>query len=177
VILIGEIRTRQTMDYAIAFSETGHLVLATLHANNANQALDRIVTFFPEDYRAQLFMDLSLNLKAIIAQQLVPTADGNGRYAAVEVLLNTPLAADLIRKGEIHKIKDLMKQSTEHGMVTFDQALVKLYRANIICYEDALKYADSSNEVRLMIKLGTVDGAALAGDVAVDGISLLADDD
>jgi twitching motility protein PilU len=177
VILIGEVRTRQAMEYAIAFAETGHLVLTTLHANNANQTLDRIISFFPEDSREQLFMDLSLKLKAIIAQQLVPRADGKGRYAAVEVLLNTPLAADLIRKGHVHKLKELMKRSTEHGMLTFDQALVKLYRDDIITYEDALKYADSANEVRLMIKLGTLDGEALTDEVDIDGITLLDDDD
>ena len=172
VILVGEIRTRQTMEYAVAFAETGHLVLSTLHANNANQALDRIISFFPEDARNQLFMDLSLNLKAIVAQQLVPKADGSGRYAVVEVLLNTPLASDIIRKGELHKLKELMKRSGEHGMVTFDQALVKIYREGIISYEDALKHADSTNEVRLMIKLGTDDGRGIGEGVDVDGITL-----
>jgi twitching motility protein PilU len=176
VILIGEVRTRQAMEYAIAFAETGHLVLTTLHANNANQALDRIISFFPEDAREQLFMDLSLNLKAIVAQQLVPRADGKGRYAAVEVLLNTPLASDLIRKGHVHKLKELMKRSTEHGMLTFDQALVKLYRDDIITYEEALKHADSANEVRLMIKLGTLDGEALTEEVDIDGITLVGED-
>ncbi|AGA89528.1 pilus retraction protein PilT [Thioflavicoccus mobilis 8321] len=153
VILIGEIRTRQTMEYAIAFAETGHLVLATLHANNANQALDRIINFFPEEGRRQLFMDLSLNLKGIVAQQLLPRKNGQGRRAAVEVLLNTPLASDLIRKGEVHKLKELMKRSKEQGMMTFDQALFDLYQEGEISYDDALKYADSANEVRLMIKL------------------------
>ena len=127
VILIGEIRTRQTMEYAMAFAETGHLVLATLHANNANQALDRIINFFPEEARGQLFMDLSLNLKAVVAQQLVSRKNGQGRRAVVEILINTPLAADLIRKGEVHKLKDLMKRSRESGMITFDQALFDLY--------------------------------------------------
>jgi twitching motility protein PilU len=177
VILIGEIRTRENMEYAIAFAETGHLVLSTLHANNANQALDRIISFFPEDARSQLFMDLSLNLKAIIAQQLVPRADGKGRRAAVEVLLNIPLASDLIRKGQVHKLKELMKRSGELGMISFDQALVKLYREDIITYEDALKHADSANEVRLMIKLGMVDGEALVDGVDVDGISLVDQDE
>jgi twitching motility protein PilU len=177
VILIGEVRTRETMEYAIAFAETGHLVLATLHANNANQAMDRIISFFPKDQRQQLFMDLSLNLKAIIAQQLVPQADGKGRRAVVEVLLNTPLVSDLIRKGEVHKLKELMKRSTEHGMITFDQALVRLYREGVITYEDALKHADSANEVRLMIKLGTLDGEMLSEGVDMDGISLVDQDD
>jgi twitching motility protein PilU len=153
VILIGEVRTRETMEYAIHFSETGHLVLCTLHANNANQALERIIHFFPEDVRDQLYMDLSLNLKGIVAQQLIPTPDGKGRRVAMEVLLGTPLVQDYIRKGEIHKIKDVMKQSTNLGMCTFDQNLVELYHAGHISYEDALRYADSANEVRLAIKL------------------------
>ena len=155
VILIGEIRTRETMDHAIAFAETGHLCLSTLHANNANQALDRIIHFFPEEAHNQLFMDLSLNLKAVIAQQLIPTIDGKGRKAVIEILINTPLASDYIRKGEIHKRKDLMKKSVEHGMQTFDQALYELYKKGEISYENALMYADSQNEVRLMIKLGS----------------------
>ncbi|HVU80553.1 MAG TPA: PilT/PilU family type 4a pilus ATPase [Rhodanobacteraceae bacterium] len=153
VILIGEVRTRETMEYAIHFSETGHLVLCTLHANNANQALERIIHFFPEDVREQLYMDLSLNLKGVVAQQLIPTPDGKGRRVAMEVLLGTPLVQDYIRKGEIHKIKDVMKQSTNLGMCTFDQNLVELYHAGHISYEDALRYADSNNEVRLAIKL------------------------
>ncbi len=157
VILIGEIRTRETMEHAIAFAETGHLVLSTLHANNANQALDRMINFFPEDRRDQVFMDLSLNLRAVIAQQLVRRPDGKSRRPVVEILINTPLAADLIRKGEVHKLKELMKRSTEHGMVTFDQALYKLYTDGEITYEDAILYADSANEVRLMIKLGGGD--------------------
>ncbi len=155
VILIGEIRTRETMDYAVAFAETGHLALATLHANNANQALDRIINFFPPDRHNQVWMDLSLNLKAIVAQQLVPTPDGKGRRAVIEVLINTPLAADLIRKGEVHELKGLMKRSTELGMQTFDQALYNLYTQGEITYEDALLYADSANDLRLMIKLGS----------------------
>ncbi|MCW8928008.1 MAG: PilT/PilU family type 4a pilus ATPase [Gammaproteobacteria bacterium] len=153
VILIGEIRHRETMEHAIAFAETGHLCLATLHANNSNQAMDRIINFFPEDRRQQLLMDLSLNLKAVVSQRLIPTADGQGRYAAVEILINTPLMADLILKGEIHEMKALMKKSGEHGMKTFDQALYELYHKGIISMEDALRNSDSPNEVRLMIKL------------------------
>ena len=163
VILIGEVRTREVMEYAIAFAETGHLCLTTLHANNANQALDRIINFFPEDKREQLLMDLSLNLKGIVAQQLVRRSDGQGRRAAVEVLLNTPLASELIKKGEVHTLKDLMKRSTEHGMNTFDQALYKLYLEGEISYDDAILHADSANEVRLMIKLG--------GEGGIDGIA------
>lgn len=176
VILIGEIRTRETMEYAIAFSETGHLVLATLHANNANQALDRIVNFFPEDSRHQLFMDLSLNLKAIVAQQLATNPSGQGRRAVVEILMNTPLASDMIRKGEIHKLKDLMKRSTEQGMITFDQALFNLYQDGEITYEDALKYADSANEVRLMIKLQDRPEQRGAMDRSIEGITLVEDE-
>jgi len=154
VILIGEVRTKETMQHAITFAETGHLCLCTLHANNANQALDRILHFFPEDMHSQIFMDLSLNLRGIVAQQLIKRTDGKGRYPAVEILLNTPLVSDLIRKGEVHKLKELMKNSREHGMQTFDQALYDLYTAGKISYEDALNAADSRNEVRLMIKLG-----------------------
>ncbi len=154
VILIGEIRTRESMDHAISFAETGHLVLTTLHANNANQALDRMLHFFPDDQRDQVLMDLSLNLKGIVAQQLIRRPDGNGRTAVVEVLLNTPLAADLILKGEVYKLKDLMKRSREQGMITFDQALFDAYKRGEITQEDALAHADSANEVRLMIKLG-----------------------
>jgi twitching motility protein PilU len=153
VILIGEIRTPETMDHAIAFAETGHLVLATLHANNANQALDRIQHFFPTENQNQLWMDLSLNLKALIAQQLIPLADGSGRLAAIEILINTPLAGDMIRKGEVHKLKELMTRSTELGMQTFDQALFKLYDEGQITYEDAMAHADSKNDLRLLIKL------------------------
>lgn len=158
VILIGEVRTRETMDYAVTFAETGHLCLATLHANNANQALDRIINFFPADRHQQVWMDLSLNLRAIVAQQLVPTPDGKGRRAVIEVLINTPLAADLIRRGEVHELKPLMKRSTELGMQTFDQALYTLYSQGEITYEDALAHADSSNDLRLMIKLGSEAG-------------------
>ncbi len=155
VILIGEVRSRETMDHAIAFAETGHLCLCTLHANNANQALDRIIHFFPADRHEQLWMDLSLNLRGIVGQQLVPTPDGNGRRACLEVFLNTPLAADLVRKGAVHELKDLMKRSTEQGMQTFDQALYDLYDSGEITYEDALAYADSPNDLRLRIKLGS----------------------
>jgi twitching motility protein PilU len=158
VILIGEIRTRETMQHAITFAETGHLCLATLHANNANQALDRIQNFFPADARDQLWMDLSLNLKATIAQQLIPTVDGQGRRAAIEILINTPLVSDIIRKGEVHSLKELMERSGEQGMQTFDQALYQLYMDGQISYEHALSYADSQNNVRLMIKMGTHGG-------------------
>ncbi len=176
VILIGEIRTRETMDYAVAFAETGHLALATLHANNANQALDRIINFFPADRQQQVWMDLSLNLKAIVAQQLVPTPDGKGRRAVIEVLINTPLAADLIRKGEVHELKGLMKRSTELGMQTFDQALYNLYSQGEITYEDALLYADSANDLRLMIKLGSeTDGEHLTS--MSEGLSLQVSED
>ncbi|MGN6729576.1 MAG: PilT/PilU family type 4a pilus ATPase [Rhodanobacteraceae bacterium] len=153
VILIGEVRTRETMEYAIHFSETGHLVLCTLHANNANQALERVIHFFPEDVRDQLYMDLSMNLKGVVAQQLIPTPDGMARRVALEVLLGTPLVQDYIRKGDIHKIKDVMKESNNLGMKTFDQSLFDLYQAGEISYEDALRHADSANEVRLRIKL------------------------
>jgi twitching motility protein PilU len=153
VILIGEIRERSTMDHAIAFSETGHLCLSTLHANSSNQALDRIINFFPEDRRAQLLMDLSLNLKAMISQRLIPKRDGPGRVAAIEVMLNTPLISDLIFKGEVHELKEIMRKSRELGMQTFDQALFDLYEAGMISYEDAMRNADSMNELRLAIKL------------------------
>ncbi len=155
VIMIGEIRSKDTMDYAVTFAETGHLCLATLHANNANQALDRIINFFPPEQHNQIWMDLSLNLKAIVAQQLVPTPDGKGRRAVIEVLLNTPLCADLIRKKEVHKLKELMTKSRDVGMQTFDQALYDLYAKGEITYEDALAYADSANDLRLLIKLGS----------------------
>jgi twitching motility protein PilU len=153
VILIGEIRDRETMEYAIAFAETGHLCLSTLHANSANQALDRIINFFPEERRSQLLMDLSLNLKAFISQRLIPRKGTNGRVAAVEILLNSPLIADLIFKGQVHEIKELMSKSRELGMQTFDQALFDLYEAGMISYEDALRNADSLNDLRLKIKL------------------------
>jgi len=153
VILIGEIRDRESMDYAVAFAETGHLCLATMHANSANQALDRIINFFPEERRQQLLMDLSLNLKAMISQRLVPLKDTKGRCAAVEIMLNSPLVSDLIFKGDVHEIKEIMKKSRELGMQTFDQALFDLYEAGRISYEDALRNADSVNDLRLSIKL------------------------
>jgi twitching motility protein PilU len=155
VIMIGEVRTRETMEYAVTFAETGHLCLCTLHANNANQALDRIIHFFPHDRHQQVWMDLSLNLRAIVAQQLIPTIDGQSRRASVEVLLNTPLVADHIRKAEVHLLKELMSKSTEQGMQTFDQALYQLYAAGEISYDAAIAHADSPNDLRLMIKLGT----------------------
>ncbi|WP_432719307.1 PilT/PilU family type 4a pilus ATPase [Jeongeupia wiesaeckerbachi] len=153
VILIGEIRDRETMDYAIAFAETGHLCMATLHANSSNQALDRIINFFPEERKAQLLMDLSLNLKAFVSQRLVPHRVGKGRVAAVEVMLNSPLISELIFKGDVHEIKEIMKRSRELGMQTFDQSLFELYEAGKISYEDALRNADSVNDLRLQIKL------------------------
>jgi twitching motility protein PilU len=153
VIMMGEVRDRETMDYAVAFAETGHLCLATLHANSANQALDRIINFFPEERRAQLLMDLSLNLRGMVSQRLIPLKEGKGRIAAVEVMLNSPLIADLIFKGEVHEIKELMKRSRELGMQTFDQHLFELYDNGIITYEDALRNADSVNDLRLAIKL------------------------
>jgi twitching motility protein PilU len=155
VILIGEIRDRETMEHAIEFSETGHLCMATLHANSSNQALDRIINFFPEERRQQLLMDLSLNIRAFIAQRLVPHKDGKGRVAAVEIMLNTPLISDLIFKGEVHEIKQIMAKSRELGMQTFDQHLFDLYDGGQIGYEDALRNADSVNELRLMIKLNS----------------------
>ncbi len=153
VILIGEIRSKETMEHAVAFAETGHLCMGTLHANSANQALDRIINFFPEERRAQLLMDLSLNLKALVSQRLIPLKEGKGRAAAIEILLNSPLIADLIFKGEVHEIKEIMKKSRELGMQTFDQALFDLYEAGKISYEDALRNADSVNDLRLNIKL------------------------
>ena len=175
VILIGEVRSRETMDHAIAFAETGHLCLCTLHANNANQALDRIIHFFPADRHPQLWMDLSLNLKAIIAQQLIPTPDGNGRRACLEVLLNTPLASDMIRKGQVTELKELMKKSGEVGMQTFDQALFELYDQGEITYEDALSYADSPNDLRLMIKLASETDSDYLSNAA-DELSLQEED-
>jgi twitching motility protein PilU len=153
VILIGEIRDRDTMEYAIAFAETGHLCLSTLHANSANQALDRIINFFPEERRQQLLMDLSLNLKAFISQRLIANKNGPGRVAAVEIMLNSPFISDLIFKGAVHEIKEIMAKSREMGMQTFDQALFELYESDLISYEDALRNADSLNDLRLKIKL------------------------
>ncbi len=158
VILMGEIRDRETMEHAVAFAETGHLCLATLHANSANQALDRIINFFPEERRPQLLMDLSLNLRALVSQRLIPKQDGKGRSAAVEVMLNSPLISDLIFKGEISEIKEIMKKSRNMGMQTFDQALFDLYEGNQITYEDALRNADSVNDLRLQIKLNSKRG-------------------
>ena len=155
VIQIGEIRDRETMEHAIAFAETGHLCLATLHANSANQALDRIINFFPEERRQQLLMDLSLNLKGLISQRLVPKKESKGRVVAMEIMLNSPLISDLIFKGEVHEIKEIMKKSRELGMQTFDQALFDLYEADKITYEDALRNADSVNDLRLNIKLNS----------------------
>ncbi len=168
VIMIGEVRTRETMSQAIAFAETGHLCLCTLHANNANQALDRILHFFPADMHQQLWMDLSLNIKGIVAQQLVPSMDGKSRRPCLEVLLNTPLVADLIRKGAVGELKELMTKSTEVGMQTFDQALYALYNAGEISYEDALAHADSANDLRLLIKLESESDA--------DTLSVMADE-
>ena len=153
VILLGEIRDRETMEYAIAFAETGHLCVSTLHANSTNQALDRIINFFPEDRRAQLLMDLSLNLRAILSQRLVRRSDGEGRVPAVEVLINSPLMGDLILQGRVHELKELIKNSTELGMCTFDQALFQLFEAGVIDYREALRNADSVNDLRLRIKL------------------------
>jgi len=155
VILIGEIRDRETMEHAVAFSETGHLCLGTLHANSANQALDRIINFFPEERRMQLLMDLSLNIKAMVSQRLIPSKDGKGRAAAIEIMLNSPLIADMIFKGEVNQIKEVMHNSREQGMQTFDQALFDLYESDQISYEDALKNADSVNDLRLNIKLNS----------------------
>jgi twitching motility protein PilU len=160
VILIGEIRDRETMEHAIAFAETGHLCLATLHANSSNQALDRIINFFPEERRAQLLMDLSLNLKGMISQRLIPLKDTKGRIPAVEIMLNSPLIADLIFKGDVHEIKEIMKRSRELGMQTFDQALFDLFEEDKISYEDALRNADSVNDLRLAIKLHSKNAKA-----------------
>jgi twitching motility protein PilU len=153
VILIGEIRDRETMDYAIAFAETGHLCMATLHANSTNQALDRIINFFPEERRHQLLMDLSLNVKAFVSQRLIPKKEGKGRAAAMEIMINSPLISDLIFKGDVHEIKEIISRSRELGMQTFDQALFDLFETDQITYEDALRNADSVNDLRLKIKL------------------------
>jgi len=170
VILIGEIRDRETMDHAIAFAETGHLCMGTLHANSANQALDRVINFFPEERRSQLLMDLSLNIRGIISQRLLPKKEGKGRVAAVEILLNSPLISDLIFKGEVHEIKAIMSKSRELGMQTFDQHLFELYEQGQISYEDALRNADSVNELRLMIKL---QGQEAKGRDVMSGIEHL----
>ena len=172
VILMGEVRDRETMEHAIAFAETGHLCMCTLHANSANQALDRIINFFPEERRAQLLMDLSLNLKAMVSQRLIPKQDGKGRAAVVEIMLNTPLISDLIFKGDVSEIKEIMKKSRNLGMQTFDQALFDAFEAHTISYEDALRNADSVNDLRLQIKLNSkraksVDLAAGTEDFAI----------
>ena len=171
VILLGEIRDRETMEFAIQFAETGHLAMATLHANNANQALDRIINFFPEERRLQLLMDLSANLRSIVSQRLLKTKDGQGRVAAIEILINSPLIKDLILKGDVHEIKAIMKKSTEIGMKTFDQALFDLYEADLISYDDAMRNADSMNELRLRIKL---EGKGAKEKDTMDGLDHLA---
>ena len=173
VILIGEIRDMETMEHAMAFAETGHLAMGTLHANNSNQAMTRIINFFPEERHQQLFMDLSLNLKAIVSQRLIPLKEGKGRAAAVEVLLNSPLISDLIAKGEISEIKEIMKKSRELGMQTFDQALFNLYEEGRISYEDALRFADSMNEVRLMIKLHSKESQEADRDSGIQHLDIV----
>ncbi len=177
VILIGEIRDRETMEHAIAFAETGHLCLSTLHANSTNQALDRIINFFPEDRRQQLLMDLSLNLKSLISQRLIPMKSVDGRIAAIEIMLNSPLMADLIFKGEVHEIKQLIAKSNELGMQTFDQALFDLYESDQIKYEEALRNADSVNDLRLRIKLEGKDSKDSDLMDGLDGISMEEDDE
>lgn len=173
VILIGEIRDRETMDYAIAFAETGHLCMSTLHANSTNQALDRIINFFPEERRHQLLMDLSLNLKSVISQRLIPKADGIGRAAAIEILINSPLIADLIFKGDVHGIKEIMSRSRELGMQTFDQALFDLHESGAISYEDALRNADSVNDLRLKIKLHGKDAKLKDNSSGLDHLGMV----
>ncbi len=163
VILIGEVRERETMEHAIAFAETGHLVMCTLHANSTNQALDRVINFFPEEKRQQLLMDLSLNLRAMLSQRLIAFKDRKGRIPAVEIMLNSPLISDLIFKGEVHEIKEVMKRSREQGMQTFDQALFDLHEQELITYEDALRNADSVNDLRLQIKLNSKLYGGVAG--------------
>ena len=175
VILIGEIRDRETMEYGIQFAETGHLCLATLHANSANQAMDRIINFFPEERRQQLLMDLSLNTKAFIAQRLIPRESGIGRIAAMEIMLNTPLVQDLIFKGEVGQIKEIMAKSTRLGMQTFDQALFYLYEDAIISYEEAMRNADSKNELRLRIKLESKRDSSIA-DQQSESLRIMEDD-
>jgi twitching motility protein PilU len=173
VIQIGEIRDRETMEHAIAFAETGHLCLATLHANSANQALDRIINFFPEERRQQLLMDLSLNLKGLVSQRLVPKKEAKGRVVAVEVMLNSPLISDLIFKGQVHEIKEIMKKSRELGMQTFDQALFDLYEADKISYEDALRNADSVNDLRLTIKLNSKHAKNRDFSAGTEGLGII----
>ena len=174
VILIGEIRTRESMQHALTFAETGHLCLCTLHANNANQAMDRILHFFPEDERDQVLLDLSFHLKAIIAQQLLPSIDGGRRWAAVEVLINTPLMQQKIRQGDIHELKDIMKRSGHLGMITFDECLFNMYKEEHISYENGLRYADSKNEFRLMVKLAK-GGSTEELAKTLEGVGLIED--
>jgi len=176
VILLGEIRDEHTMEHAIAFAETGHLCLATLHANNTNQAMDRIINFFPEERRNQLLLDLSLNLKAVISQRLLATPSGDGRRAAIEILLNSPLMSELIKKGEIHEMKELVKKSTEQGMKTFDEAIYELITAGEVTMEEGMRNADSVNDLRLRIKLGE-SGSSSSDDDGVGGLELTDDDD
>ncbi|XQW83964.1 PilT/PilU family type 4a pilus ATPase [Thalassotalea piscium] len=172
VILIGEIRSQEIMEHALSFAETGHLCIATLHANNANQAIDRIMHLVPAEQHGKLLFDLALNLRGVIAQQLIPTRDGNGRVAAIEILLNTPYIAELIKKGEVGSIKEVMEKSTDQGMQTFDQALFNLYQRGLINYADALHHADSPNDLRLMIKLRSNDqgGSGSLAGVTLDGL-------
>lgn len=177
VILLGEIRDRETMEFGIAFAETGHLAMATLHANSANQALDRIINFFPEERRQQLLMDVSLNLRAVIAQRLLKTVDGKGRVAAIEIMLNSPLIADLMMKGEVHEIKAIMAKSGELGMKTFDQALFDLYESDRVSLEDALRNADSINELRLKIKLEGKEAKSKKGEEDLDHLRLQEEED
>ncbi|SIS43088.1 PilT/PilU family type 4a pilus ATPase [Neptunomonas antarctica] len=177
VILMGEIRSQELMKYGLAFAETGHLCMATLHANNANQALDRVVSFFPPEHHNQLWMELSLNLKAIVAQQLLPTKDGKGRRAAIEVMICTPLIQDLIRKGDVHEIKEVMKKSTNLGMQTFDQALFELYKEGDVSYDTVLAHADSANDLRLMIKLNADANPGLNTSEGADSLFLQEEED
>jgi len=172
VILIGEIRSQEIMEHALSFAETGHLCIATLHANNANQAIDRIMHLVPAEQHGKLLFDLALNLRGVVAQQLIPTRDGNGRVAAIEILLNSPYIAELIKKGEVGSIKEVMEKSTEQGMQTFDQALFNLYQRGLINYADALHHADSPNDLRLMIKLRSNDqsGTGSLSGVTIDGL-------
>ena len=163
VILIGEVRERETMEHAIAFAETGHLVMCTLHANSTNQALDRIINFFPEEKRGQLLMDLSLNLRAMVSQRLIPFKDRKGRIPAIEIMINSPLISDLVFKGEVHEIREVMKRSREQGMQTFDQSLFDLHEREQVSYEDALRNADSVNDLRLQIKLNSKLSGGVAG--------------
>jgi len=172
VILIGEIRNQETMEHALSFAETGHLCIATLHANNANQAIDRIMHLVPANQHDKLLFDLALNLRGIIAQQLIPTKDGHGRVAAIEILLNSPYIAELIKKGEIGSIKEVMEKSKEQGMQTFDGALFDLYQKGLINYADAIHHADSPNDLRLMIKLRSNDqgGSGALSGVTIEGL-------